>query len=176
MNNTLIIIAVLFLTGCAHFSGSRPHEIQQIEETTNGNLNGKLVKDGPVHDAQQKLLDAFVKAFAEGDAEGCANLYTADTIYMQAGLPMEKGRNVVLQGYKEFFDSRTNKLIEISEPIEEVISFGDMAVIRGSGKNVEETSTGDRIIKTYKYMILSEKQKDGSWLMKWDIYNFDANY
>ena len=43
-------------------------------------------------------------------------------------------------------------------------------------KNVEETSTGDRIIKTYKYMILSEKQKDGSWLMKWDIYNFDANY
>jgi len=89
---------------------------------------------------------------------------------------MEKGRNVVLQGYKEFFNNRTNKLIEISEPIEEVISFGDMAVIRGVGRNVEETSTGDRIIKTYKYMILSEKQKDGSWLMKWDIYNFDADY
>ena len=95
---------------------------------------------------------------------------------MGAGLQMERGTNVVLQGYKEVFDRRTNKLSEISEPIEEVISFGDMAVIRGSGKNVEETSTGDRIIKTYKYMILSEKQKDGSWLMKWDIYNFDANY
>lgn len=176
MNNTLIIIAVVFLTGCAHFSGSGPNDTQQIEETANGNLNGNLVRHGPVYDAQQKLLGAFVKAFSEGDAEGCANLYTADTIYMQAGLPMEKGRNVVLQGYKEFFNNRTNKLIEISEPIEEVISFGDMAVIRGVGRNVEETSTGDRIIKTYKYMILSEKQKDGSWLMKWDIYNFDADY
>ena len=51
-----------------------------------------------------------------------------------------------------------------------------MAVIRGTGKNIEETPQGVRIIKTYKYMILSEKQKDGSWQMKWDIYNFDADY
>ncbi len=87
---------------------------------------------------------------------------------------MEKGRNVVLQGYSEIPNSRTDKLIEISEPIEEVISFGDMAVIRGVGRNVEETSTRGLIIKTYKYMILSEKQKDVSSLMNWDIYNFDT--
>ena len=95
---------------------------------------------------------------------------------MQAELPIEKGREVVLDGYKKFFKSRTNKIIEVSEPIKEVISFGDMAVIRGTGKNIEETPQGVRIIKTYKYMILSEKQKDGSWQMKWDIYNFDADY
>jgi len=25
-------------------------------------------------------------------------------------------------------------------------------------------------------MILSEKEPDGSWKMKWDIYKFDADY
>ena len=70
---------------------------------------------------------------------------------------MEKGRNVVLQGYSGIPNSRTNKLIELSELIEEVISFDDMAVSRGVVRNVEETSTRGLIIKTYKYMILSEK-------------------
>ena len=83
---------------------------------------------------------------------------------------------MVLKGYAEFFANRPNKLIEISEPIEEVISFGDMAVLRGTGKNVEETPEGKTVTKTYKYMILSEKQEDGSWQMKWDIYNFDDDY
>ena len=103
-------------------------------------------------------------------------MYTGDTVYMQADLPIERGRDVVLKGYTEFFANRPNKLIEISEPIEEVISFGDMAVVRGTGKNVEETPEGETLIKTYKYMILSEKQEDGSWQMKWDIYNFDNDY
>ena len=133
------------------------------------------LKPEQMNDAS-KIRGFFVKAFTDGDAEGCAKLYTEDTIYMQAELPIEKGREVVLDGYKKFFKSRTNKIIEVSEPIKEVISFGDMAVIRGTGKNIEETPQGVRIIKTYKYMILSEKQKDGSWQMKWDIYNFDADY
>ena len=83
---------------------------------------------------------------------------------------------MVLKRYAEFFANRANKLIEISEPIEEVISFGEMAVVRGAGKNVEETPEGETVTKKYKYMILSEKQEDGSWQMKWDIYNFDDNH
>ena len=67
-------------------------------------------------------------------------------------------------------------MIEVSEPISEVISFGNMAAFRGTGKNIEEIPAGEPVTKTYKYMILSEKQPDGSWQMKWDIYNFDADY
>ncbi len=83
---------------------------------------------------------------------------------------------MVLKRYAEFFANRANKLIEISEPIEEAISFRNMAVVRGTGKNVEETPEGKTVTKTYKYMILSEQQGDGSWQMKWDIYNFDDNH
>jgi len=137
---------------------------------------GVVVDEGPVYDGQKKLIDSFVKAFTAGDAEGCAKLYTDDTIYMQAELPMEVGRDVVLAGYQEYFKSRTNKIIEMAEPISEVITFGNMAAFRGTGKNIEETPAGVRMTKTYKYMILSEKRPAGSWQMKWDIYNYDADY
>ena len=177
MKNILIttIVAVVFV-GCAHSPQSNSKKFNSLNKSVHEISNGGPVESGPVYEGQQKLLSAFVKAFTDGDAEGCANLYTEDTIYMQAELPIEKGRDVVLDGYQKYFKSRTNKIIEVSEPIKEVISFGDMAVIRGTGKNIEETPQGVRIIKTYKYMILSEKQKDGSWQMKWDIYNFDADY
>lgn len=39
-----------------------------------------VVDEGPVYDGQKKLIDSFVKAFTAGDVEGCAKLYTEDTI------------------------------------------------------------------------------------------------
>ena len=176
MKHMLIKFAAVVLVGCAHPDQSNSNKFKPLNKSVHEISYGVPVESGPVYEGQQKLLSAFVKAFTDGDAEGCANLYTEDTIYMQAELPIEKGRDVVLDGYQKYFKTRTNKIIEVSEPIKEVISFGDMAVIRGTGKNIEETPEGVRIIKTYKYMILSEKQKDGSWQMKWDIYNFDADY
>ena len=166
MKNHLFTVAAFVLGVVVGFSfvatGSEPY--------------GVVVDEGPVYDGQKKLIDSFVKAFTAGDAEDCAKLYTEDTIYMQAELPMEVGRDVVLASYQEYFKGRTNKIIEMAEPISEVITFGNMAAFRGTGKNIEETPAGERVTKTYKYMILSEKQPGGSWQMKWDIYNFDADY
>jgi len=169
-------IAAVLVVGCAHSPQSNSDNYKPLYKSIYEIPNGVPVESGPVYEGQQKLLSAFVKAFTDGDAEGCAKLYTEDTIYMQAELPIEKGREVVLDGYQKYFNSRTNKIIEVSEPIKEVISFGNMAVIRGTGKNIEETPEGIQIIKTYKYMILSEKQQNGSWQIKWDIYNYDADY
>jgi len=53
---------------------------------------------------------------------------------MQAELPMEVGRDVVLAGSQEYLKGRTNKIIEMTEPISEVITFGNMAAFRGTGK------------------------------------------
>ena len=166
MKNHLFTVAAFVLGVVVGFSfvatGSEPY--------------GLVVDEGPVYGGQKKLIDSFVKAFTAGDAEGCAVLHTEDTIYMQAELPMEVGRDVVLAGYQEYFKGCTNKIIEMGEPIAEVITFGNMAAFRGTGKNIDETPAGVRKTKTYKYMILSEKQPDGWWQMKWDIYNYDADY
>ena len=111
-----------------------------------------------------------MKAFKEGDAEGCAKLYTEDTVYMEAELPIVVGRDVMLSNYQAYFKGRKNKIIERAEPISEVITFGNMAAFRGTGKNIEETPAGVQETRTYKYMILSQKQPDGSWQMFWGIY------
>ena len=137
---------------------------------------GIVVESGPVYQGQTKLIDSFVKAFKEGDAEGCAKLYTDNTVYMEAELPIAVGRDVVLSNYQAYFKGRKNKIIEMAEPISEVITFGNMAAFLGPCINVEETQAGVQKTKTYKNMILSQKQPNGSWQMLWDIYNYDADY
>ena len=137
---------------------------------------GKYVTSGPVYEGQEKMLDAFVLALKTGDAKGSTACYTKDAYYLQPQIPAQKGEAEILAGYEEYYKTRTDKVIEVEEPIAEVISFGDWAVLRGTGKDVSESSDGNRTTKTYKWMILSQKQADGSWKMKWDMYNYDADY
>ncbi len=61
----------------------------------------------------------------------------------------------------------------MAEPANEVLSFQNWAVIRGTG---EESIMGlDSTIETetYKWMILAKKKKDGNWETVWDIYNLN---
>ena len=84
-------------------------------------------------------------------------------------MPIAVDRDVVLSNYQAYFKGRKNKIIEMAEPISEVITFGNMAAFRCPGKNIEETPAWVQETKTYKYMILSRKQTDGSWQMLSDI-------
>jgi len=63
----------------------------------------------------------------------------------------------------------------MAEPIRQVLWMADFAVIRGSGYNI---TTADGVSKkeTYKWLILSQRQGDGSWKMLWDIYNNGDDY
>ena len=66
MKNHLFTVAVFVLGVVVGFSfvatGSEPY--------------GVVVDSGPVYDGQKKLIDSFVKAYTDGDAEGCEKLYT----------------------------------------------------------------------------------------------------
>ena len=77
-------IAAVVFVGCAHSPQSNLKNIKSLNKSVHEIPNGVPVESGPVYEGQQKLLSAFVKAFTDGDAEGCAKLYTEDTIYMQA--------------------------------------------------------------------------------------------
>ena len=137
---------------------------------------GVILKKGPKFKEQEEVLDAFVKAFVDGNAEDCANLYSKDTIYMIPETTVLSGRDAVLESYKEFFKSRDYEILEMKEPVSEVINFGNWAVIRGTGMDKIRSKEGEESTKNYKWMILSHKQKDGSWKMKWDIFNYDDAY
>jgi len=141
-----------------------------------GVKQGVILKGGPYFNEQEQVLNAFVEAFVKGNAEDCSELYSEDTIYMIPETPALEGRDAVFESYKEFFNNREYEIIEMKEPVSEVINFGDWAVIRGTGMDKIRSTDGKESEKTYKWMILSQKQSDGSWKMKWDIFNYDANY
>ena len=63
----------------------------------------------------------------------------------------------------------------MGEPVAEVLAMGDWAVVRGKGSSAAAID-GSVETKTYKWIILSHKQDDGTWKMVWDIFNYDDPY
>jgi ketosteroid isomerase-like protein len=137
-----------------------------------GSARAAFVEDGPLYDGQKKLLGEFVAAFLRRDAKGCGDLYTEDAVYMIPETPALEGSAAILENYKEQFRVPPSSKLEMSEPVAEVLAMGDWAVVRGTGSSAE-TIDGDVETKTYKWIILSQRQDDGTWKMVWDIFNYD---
>jgi len=131
----------------------------------------EFVSSGEVYNSQAELLDRFVAAFKSKDADRCADLYSSDAVYMVPSLKPQVGNPAIRKGYVDTFAAMADSQVqELSEPIEQVVSMGDWAVIRGSGRSTESTSGEDKT-STYNWMILSRKESDGTWKMVWDIFS-----
>ena len=134
-----------------------------------------FVEAGPLYDGQKELLGEFVEAFQGRDAKACGDLYTENAVYMIPEKPVLEGSAAILESYKEQFRAPPSSKMEMSEPVAEVLAMGDWAVTRGTGSSAE-TIDGDVETRTYKWIILSQKQDDGTWKMVWDIFNYDDPY
>lgn len=134
-----------------------------------------FVTEGEVFDGQVTMLDRFVEACLAQDATACADLYTEDTVYMVQNQPALEGYDEVLNSYQALFSENRSAEIEMAEPVQQVLSMGDFAVVRGSGYNITMTD-GVSEKESYKWLILSQRQTDGSWKMLWDICNYDDDY
>jgi uncharacterized protein (TIGR02246 family) len=133
----------------------------------------EFVSRGEVYDQQVKLLDRFVAAFKAKDADRCADLYAEDAVYMVPAIPVQTGNRAIREGYVEAFESMADKEVKsLTEPVSQVLSMGDWAVIRGSGRSTE-TAAGRDTTSTYNWVIISRKEPDGSWKMVWDIFTLD---
>ena len=134
-----------------------------------------FVTEGEVFDGQVTMLDKFVESFLARDATACADLYTEDTVYMVQNQPALEGYDEVLNSYQALFSENRSAEIEMAEPVQQVLSMGDFAVVRGSGYNITMTD-GVSEKESYKWLILSQRQANGSWKILWDIYNYDDDY
>ena len=131
-----------------------------------------FVKEGADYEAQKELLNNFVEAWLMEDAEGCASLYENEAIYMIPGAPILEGYNSILDSYKKQFSIPRDYKVTMQEPVVEVLPMDDWAMVRGTG-NSKKIINGDSLTTNYKWVILSRKQKDGSWKIVWDIFNYD---
>jgi uncharacterized protein (TIGR02246 family) len=132
-------------------------------------VNSTILASGPELDMIQEVTNEFVDAWIRGDAEGCANTYSEDAVFMVPDQPSYRGRQVILEHYEKMFKSRVDSTeVEMAEIVNEVIFFDDWAVIKGAGyESLDSIGTKG----TYKWIILSKKQSNGRWESVWDIFN-----
>ena len=131
--------------------------------------NGVMLSSGPELEKIQTVTNEFVEAWIKGDAEGCANTYSVDAVFMTPDQPSYHGRQAITERYEKMFKSRNDSaIIEMKETVHDVIYFNDWAVMRGSGY---ETRKGVETKETYKWIILAKRQPSGKWETVWDIFN-----
>ena len=131
--------------------------------------NGVMLSSGPELEKIQTVTNEFVEAWIKGDAEGCANTYSLDAVFMTPDQPSYHGRQAIKERYDNMFKSRNDStIVQMNEKVNEVIYFNDWAVLRGSGY---ETRIGAETKGTYKWIILAKRQPNGKWETVWDIFN-----
>ena len=131
----------------------------------------EFITSGEVYESQTELLGRFVAAFKSKDADRCADLYSADAVYMVPSSTAQIGNPAIRQGYVDTFESMAETQVKtLSEPIEQIVSMGDWAVLRGWGE-ITESQSGEDTTQRYNWMILSRKDSKGTWKIVWDIFS-----
>jgi uncharacterized protein (TIGR02246 family) len=119
--------------------------------------------------AVNALRDSFLKAFNAGDAEAIANLYTANGVSQHNHEQTATGHDAILASQKAMFDQMT-VVAEIMP--DETKTLGSIGFDRGRYKmTLTPKAGGQPMTDEGRYVVLLEKQADGSWKVTSDIDN-----
>jgi uncharacterized protein (TIGR02246 family) len=115
------------------------------------------------------LRNEYAAAWKSGDAEHVARLYTNDGIVLYPNKPAVVGANI-LAYFKDFFDQFVQKKFELTS--EEVTIAGHWAFDRGTYVvSVTPRKGGKAIEDNGKYLVILQRQGDGSWKVVRDLDN-----
>ena len=119
----------------------------------------------------KKVNQKYLEFYNSGNYEGVASLHTEDAVVMPPNVPARIGRDQIMSAIKEEVDMGFTDLKFIENDIK---IFGNLAYDEGSYSLNVKSEKGEVIDNdSGKYLVVWEKQNDGSWLMKKDIWNSD---
>ena len=117
------------------------------------------------------LRDNFVAAFNTGDAAKIVDGYSADAVGLPAHHPAVGGKDSLLAYHREQFSQLSFKVA--LTPVETIVA-GDWGYDRGTyTMTITPKAGGGPMNDTGKYLVLLQKQVDGSWKVTRDIDNSD---
>lgn len=121
--------------------------------------------------AVKDAIAAWDNAWNAGDCEMLASLYTPDAVAMPPNTPASVGMNAMRLSCKKDFEQFKE---ENRSLVEDVRVSGNLAVARGT----QEASTtpkkgGNPVRDKEKWIVVYQRQTDGSWKILWEIYNSD---
>jgi uncharacterized protein (TIGR02246 family) len=116
------------------------------------------------------VRNAFIAAMNAEDVEKLVALYTDDGIRMEDNMPAISGRDAIRASYKELTSAYD---CDISLTPEETKVAGDWAFDRGQFMMhmMPRDPKGTMIMDQGKYLVILQKQTDGSWKVAREIGN-----
>jgi uncharacterized protein (TIGR02246 family) len=120
-----------------------------------------------------KTFAEYVSAWKASDAGRIANLYCNDAVILPGDHPAENGRAAITKFNKDFFDQFLPGSFEISAQDTKII--GDWAFEDGAYSfTAVPMAGGKQISDRGKYLVVLQRQNDGSWRWFRDIDNSDS--
>jgi len=122
--------------------------------------------------ALSDLGPAHTEAVLAGDFDAVVAMYTEDAQWLAPDAPALEGR-AAIRAVVGPAQGRTLQDFTITSA--EIDGYGDLAFDRGTWSQtfITEGAT-EPVTVTGKYVVISRKQDDGSWLVAVDIWNADA--
>lgn len=114
------------------------------------------------------LRDAWMTAYNAADADGVANLYTEDAIDMPSQQPTVTGRAAI----RDYIAAQLGMGAAVATVTsDELQLMGDWAYDRGSYSTTITPAAGDPMTVTGRYIVILQRQADGSWKLARGIDN-----
>jgi uncharacterized protein (TIGR02246 family) len=115
------------------------------------------------------LHEEVLASFNALDMEKLLSLHTDNIILMEPGMPTITGKKEVIRLFEKF--RKQSIALNLSYKIDELEVFGEMAFVRGQVIKTSSQNNEVPVTETGKFITLSRKQKDGTWLRSHVIVN-----
>ncbi|UCE41707.1 MAG: DUF4440 domain-containing protein [Candidatus Aminicenantes bacterium] len=145
---------------------SQPFEVEGfVEEPT------QIISDDPDIAAIIALNDEWMTLYNAGDFETLVSVFYLDNpVQLPQNEPTREGKEAILAGMKE--SREINDEHCDSSITEDVRVSGNLAVARGTDIGTITPKEGGIVFKyNMKWLIIYERQSDGSWKCKCEIWN-----
>ena len=154
---------VLLLTLLAGF-GCQPADQQP-------NAEAKAAAMAADRAAIDKLRSGYQSAFSSNDASAAAAYFTETAVSMPPNREALIGRQAITDDMVTMFEGMGAELTISSEEVEVA---GDWAFDRGTyAMKLTPKGDGDPMEDKGKYIVILEKQADGSWKLAREVWNSD---
>ena len=121
--------------------------------------------------AVRQLHDEVVTSFNTLDLEKLLSLHTENIILMEPNMPLVNGKQEVRKLFDKFQQEKI--VLKLFYNVQEVEVFGERAFVRGQVLKTTIRDHGMPVHDIGKFITLSQKQNDGSWLRTHVIVNSD---
>ena len=109
----------------------------------------------------------WAEYYNQGDAKGIASLHTLDAVVIPPKSDFVVGRNKIEEMYKSEIEMGNGTLgLQTTEVIQEGLYAYETGLY-----DIKMTIEGEEVNEYGKYIVVWEKQKNGDWLCKKDIWN-----